>query len=45
MAFLTLFLSRAELIKQNLATGVDMTDLPSPDEMQQWSVASNLASS
>ncbi|KAI6013922.1 topoisomerase II-associated protein PAT1 [Pisolithus microcarpus] len=36
IAMLTLFLSRVEIIKQGMSTAVEMTDLPTPEEAQQW---------
>ncbi|KAI5984315.1 topoisomerase II-associated protein PAT1 [Pisolithus albus] len=36
IAMLTLFLSRVEIIKQGTSTAVEMTDLPTPEEAQQW---------
>ncbi|KAK2463708.1 hypothetical protein APHAL10511_004459 [Amanita phalloides] len=36
LALLTLFLSRVEVIKQNMNTIGDTSELPSPDEAQQW---------
>ncbi|PFH46874.1 hypothetical protein AMATHDRAFT_153566 [Amanita thiersii Skay4041] len=36
LALLTLFLSRVEVIKQNIGTATDVPELPSPEEAQQW---------
>ncbi|KAI6122319.1 topoisomerase II-associated protein PAT1 [Pisolithus croceorrhizus] len=36
IAILTLFLSRVEIIKQGMSTAVKATDLPTPEEAQQW---------
>ncbi|EGO22680.1 topoisomerase II-associated protein [Serpula lacrymans var. lacrymans S7.9] len=36
IAILTLFLSRVEVIKQNMSTVVDSPETPTPEEAQQW---------
>ncbi|KAF8074818.1 topoisomerase II-associated protein PAT1 [Lyophyllum atratum] len=36
IALLTLFLSRVEVMKQALASGVDIGETPTPEEAQQW---------
>ncbi|GBE86561.1 topoisomerase II-associated protein PAT1 [Sparassis latifolia] len=36
IALLTLFLSRVEVIKQNMATATEISELPSPEETEQW---------
>ncbi|KAF8636407.1 hypothetical protein AX17_003589 [Amanita inopinata Kibby_2008] len=36
LALLTLFLSRVEVIKQNMSTATDISELPSAEEAQQW---------
>ncbi|KAI6149363.1 topoisomerase II-associated protein PAT1 [Pisolithus tinctorius] len=36
IAMLTLFLSRVEIIKQGMSTIAEPTDLPTPEEAQQW---------
>ncbi|KAI6016762.1 topoisomerase II-associated protein PAT1 [Pisolithus marmoratus] len=36
IAMLTLFLSRVEIIKQGMSTATEATDLPTPEEAQQW---------
>ncbi|KAI0766954.1 topoisomerase II-associated protein PAT1 [Trametes elegans] len=41
IALLTLFLSRAEVILQSANSGSDVADVPSPDELQSWSMLYN----
>lgn len=36
LAFLTLFLSRVEVIKQSMSSATDVSELPSQDETEQW---------
>ncbi|KAI0741955.1 topoisomerase II-associated protein PAT1 [Daedaleopsis nitida] len=36
IALLTLFLSRVEVLKHNLASGTEAEELPPPEEMQHW---------
>ncbi|KAH9945729.1 topoisomerase II-associated protein [Amylocystis lapponica] len=36
IALLTLFLSRVEVIKQNMASATEISELPSPEETEQW---------
>ncbi|GLB41960.1 putative topoisomerase II-associated protein PAT1 [Lyophyllum shimeji] len=36
IALLTLFLSRVEVMKQAIASGVEMAEKPTPEEAQQW---------
>lgn len=38
LALLTLFLSRVEVIKQNMSVVTDVPDVPSPAEAQQWNL-------
>ncbi|KAI0352379.1 hypothetical protein OH77DRAFT_1409256 [Trametes cingulata] len=38
IALLTLFLSRAEVVLQNLATGSELEEPPAPHELQEWYV-------
>ncbi|OSD05523.1 hypothetical protein PYCCODRAFT_1362112 [Trametes coccinea BRFM310] len=38
IALLTLFLSRAEVILQNVANGSEVDETPTPDELQSWCV-------
>lgn len=38
IALLTLFLSRAEVILQNVANGSEVDETPSADELQSWYV-------
>ena len=44
IALLTLFLSRVEVLRHNIATGSEVEELPTPEEMQRWYVAPNLTS-
>ncbi|KAI8996589.1 topoisomerase II-associated protein PAT1 [Trametes punicea] len=41
IALLTLFLSRAEVILQNVANGSDVDEAPTPEELQSWSMLYN----
>ncbi|KAI0642169.1 topoisomerase II-associated protein PAT1 [Trametes meyenii] len=41
IALLTLFLSRAEVILQNVANGSDVDETPTTDELQSWSMLYN----
>ncbi|KAI0629297.1 topoisomerase II-associated protein PAT1 [Trametes polyzona] len=41
IALLTLFLSRAEVILQNVANGSDLDEAPTADELQSWSMLYN----
>ncbi|OJT11571.1 DNA topoisomerase 2-associated protein pat1 [Trametes pubescens] len=41
IALLTLFLSRAEVILQNVANGSEVDETPSADELQSWSMLYN----
>jgi len=36
VALLTLLLSRVEVMKQALASGIELTETPTPEEAQQW---------
>ncbi|VDB87996.1 unnamed protein product [Peniophora sp. CBMAI 1063] len=36
LAFLTLFLSRVEVIKQSMSSATDVSELPSQEETEQW---------
>ncbi|KAF5383709.1 hypothetical protein D9615_003665 [Tricholomella constricta] len=36
IALLTLFLSRVEVMKQAIASGVELAETPTPEEAQQW---------
>ncbi|KAI0820787.1 topoisomerase II-associated protein PAT1 [Trametes gibbosa] len=38
IALLTLFLSRAEVILQNVANGSEVDETPTPEELQSWSM-------
>ncbi|KAF8631878.1 hypothetical protein AX15_002145 [Amanita polypyramis BW_CC] len=44
LALLTLFLSRVEVIKQNMAVTSEVAELPSPEEAQQWYVIGSTSS-
>ncbi|CDO73306.1 hypothetical protein BN946_scf185008.g68 [Trametes cinnabarina] len=41
IALLTLFLSRAEVILQNVANGSEVDEAPTPDELQSWNMLYN----
>ncbi|KAI0664219.1 topoisomerase II-associated protein PAT1 [Cubamyces menziesii] len=41
IALLTLFLSRAEVILQNVATGSDVDETPTQEELQSWNMLYN----
>ena len=45
LALLTLFLSRVEVIKQNMNSVAEVPDFPSPEEAQQWYVSQSCYSS
>ncbi len=38
IALLTLFLSRVEVLRHNVATGSEVEELPTAEEMQRWYV-------
>ena len=38
LAFLTLFLSRVEVIKQSSSSGTEPSDVPTAEDFEQWYV-------
>ncbi|RDX54229.1 hypothetical protein OH76DRAFT_1398553 [Lentinus brumalis] len=42
IALLTLFLSRVEVLRHNVATGSEVEELPTAEEMQRWHMMYNL---
>lgn len=36
LALLTLFVSRVEIIKQSMSSATEVSELPSPEETEQW---------